>query len=456
MPTIARVLALARAADDGDLSRERYRRVGLTAGSTALARAISVASTLAIVPLALHHLGRDVYGLWLAITSVTVLSGIADLGLGNGLVNAIASAAARKDEREMRRQVASAGLVLLAIALTLGGAFAAAYGSVDWAALFNVSTPAAVGEAGPAVAVFVACLLALLPLTIVQRVQLGLQEAYVAGLWTAAGALAGFVGVVVAILAGAELRWIVLAQCGAPAVAALANGLALFLGSKRWLWPRRGDFALTAARALARAGGFFFVIQIAIAVAYESDALIVARILGTRAVPSYSVPMKLFAFAPMALGLVLAPLWPAYRDAAVRGDMPWIRSTLRRSLLLGVAVNLPAALALLLAGRWIVHVWVGDSVTPSTLLLAALTCWALLNAVGGPLAMLLNGLDAIGFQAACATAMMIANLGISIALTQALGVSGVVWGTVIAQLVFIFAPSAIAVPRLLRRVASSA
>src|SRR5256885_15367442 len=107
----------------------------------------------------------------------------------------------------------------------------------------------------------------------------------------------------------------------------------------------------------------------------------------------------------MALALVLVPLWPAYRDAAVLGDMDWVRTTLRRSLVLAAVINVPATLVLLAAGRQIVHLWVGDKVTPSALLLAALACWALLNAVGGPLAMLLNGLDAIRFQAVCAALM---------------------------------------------------
>ena len=449
VPSLVRVRQLTRPSEGATPSFERYRRVGLTAGSTAVARVISIIGTLVTVPLALHHLGRDVYGLWLAITSLTALTGIADLGVGNGLVNAVAAANARADRNEIRRQTASAGAALTAAALVIGAVFALVYGRIDWAALFNVSTADAARSAGPAVAVFAVCLLAMLPLSLVQRIQLGLQEGYVAGLWTAAAAAVGLVGVVVGILAGASLPWLVLAQSGAPAVLALANGIVLYR-RKPWLRARLHDVTLPAATALARAGGLFFVIQVAIAVAYESDAIIVSQILGADAVPSYAVPMRLFAFAPVALGLVLTPLWPAYRDASVRGDDAWVRTALRRSLLLAAAVNIPFTIVLVAAGRPIIRAWAGDVVTPSALLLAALACWALLNTIGGPLAVLLNGLGAIKFQAICAAAMMVANVGISIALTHALGVSGVVWGTVIAQLLFIFVPSAIVVPRLLR------
>jgi O-antigen/teichoic acid export membrane protein len=431
-------------------SHERYRRIVLTTLVSGGARVVSVASTLVVVPVALHYLGKDSYGLWLTITSVTALMGIADLGVGNGLVNVVAEAWATGDLERLRRQVASGTAMLVLVAAGLGAIFAAVYPFVDWAAVFNVSTPTARAAAAPAVAAFVVCLLVNLPLSLVQRVQFGFQEGYVAGAWTAAGALLGLVGVLVGVAAGASLPWLVVAQSGAPPAAALVNGLVWFARTKRWLVPRLRDVTVRAAVTLARSGGLFFLIQIAIAVAYESDALVVSRILGADSVPQYSVPMRLFAFAPMALGLLLAPLWPAYRDAAVRGDAAWVRTTVRRSLIVAAAVNVPPTIVLLFAGRPIVHLWVGESITPSTLLLFALAAWAALNSVGAPLAMLLNGLGAIRFQAICAALMMVANLGVSIGLTYAVGVSGVVWGTVSTQLVLIIAPSVWLARRLLR------
>jgi O-antigen/teichoic acid export membrane protein len=77
--------------------------------------------------------------------------------------------------------------------------------------------------------------------------------------------------------------------------------------------------------------------------------------------------------------------------------------------------------------------------------------WLAMNTLNGPLAMLLNGANAMGFQAACAILMAVGNVTISIFLVYRIGVSGAVWGSIIAQAVFVVLPSIWYVPRLLRR-----
>jgi Na+-driven multidrug efflux pump len=65
--------------------------------------------------------------------------------------------------------------------------------------------------------------------------------------------------------------------------------------------------------------------------------------------------------------------------------------------------------------------------------------------------MLLNGANIIGFQATTSILMAVANVTISILLVQHIGVSGAVWGSVIAQFFCILIPDLWYVRRLLRR-----
>jgi Na+-driven multidrug efflux pump len=81
--------------------------------------------------------------------------------------------------------------------------------------------------------------------------------------------------------------------------------------------------------------------------------------------------------------------------------------------------------------------------------------WLAMNTFNGPLAMLLNGAGAMGFQAICAILMAVGNVTISVFLVYRIGVSGAVWGSLIAQAVFILLPSAWYVPRLLRRLSQT-
>ena len=91
-------------------------------------------------------------------------------------------------------------------------------------------------------------------------------------------------------------------------------------------------------------------------------------------------------------------------------------------------------------GKPVIRLWVGSSVEPTILLLAAAGTWAALNCVGGAFAAFTNGAGILRLPALLSVIMMIGNLGLSILLTMKLGVSGVLWGSVVAQVAFMLVP----------------
>jgi O-antigen/teichoic acid export membrane protein len=192
------------------------------------------------------------------------------------------------------------------------------------------------------------------------------------------------------------------------------------------------------------------VLQVSLVVGYQSDSVVIAQILGVQAVPEYAVPMKLFMLAPTLLSFALAPLWPAYGEALSRNDAPWVSKTLRRSILLALAINIPAALLLIVTAPAILTLWVGPAIDPTPVLLASLAVWAILNSLNGPLSMLIIGSNAMHFAAGTAALMAIANIAISIVLVGRLGVTGAIIGSIIAQVVFILIPWGFHARRLLR------
>ena len=247
--------------------------------------------------------------------------------------------------------------------------------------------------------------------------------------------------VLLAIRAHVGLPLLVFAMSAGPLLATSLNAAELFWKRFPWLRPRVSSVTRATARALLGTGLYFFAIQLAVAAAYQSDVIIVAQILGAEAVPQYTVPMKLFMLAPMVLGFALVPLWPAYAEAFSRGDARWAMETLRRSIITALLIGVPAALLLVLLGPAVLRVWVGPGIQPTTSLLVAAGLWSVLACFGGALAMFLNGAGVLRLQAVLAIVMTIGNVALSVALTSRIGVSGVVWGSVIAQSVFITLPT---------------
>lgn len=431
-------------------SRERYRRVALTALASVAARGITFPTKLITVPLALGYLGTERYGLFVTIFSVSAMLALADLGMGNGLLNAISETNGRDDREAARRYVSSAFFVLFGIAAALAVLFAFIYPWVPWEQVFNVSTSQAIAEAGPSIAIFVGCFLASLPLSVARQTQMGYQEGYATNLWDALGSLLGLGGMLLAIRLEAGLPWLVLAMAGAPALALFLNGVALFKRQRPWLRPRLRNAQISAAKRVSQTGLLFLTLQIAVVIVFYSDYLVVAQIFGADEVTQYAVPWQLFMIPPLILGPMLMPLWPAYGEAIARGDVSWVKTTLYRSLVIGLLITVPAATFLVLFGTQVIHFWVGPEVTPPFLLLLGLGLYTIiLHGIDFPIGMLLNGANALKFQAVVASLSAIVNLAASITLAYLIGLPGVIFGTVISELLFATIPCILYVPRLL-------
>ena len=54
----------------GNAGRERYRRAGLTASASFISKALTIVISFVSVPLTVHYLGPERYGVWLTIGSL--------------------------------------------------------------------------------------------------------------------------------------------------------------------------------------------------------------------------------------------------------------------------------------------------------------------------------------------------------------------------------------------------
>jgi O-antigen/teichoic acid export membrane protein len=427
-------------------SHERFRRASLSAATSAAAKGIAVFTTAVSVPLTLGYLGSERFGVWMTLSAIIALLGFTDLGLGNSLLNGVAHAAGHEDRTLIRANVSSGIVMLSAVAIAFGFVFALVYQYIPWASVFNVSSTAGLAEAGPAAAVLVMCFLIGLPAGAFPQVRLGLQQGYINSIFIAGGNLAALAFVIWAIQLRLGLPWLVLAMAGAPLLATLSNGLILLVRTP-WIRPRVHDLHLSIARSLLRVGLSFLVLQLAIAVAFTSNSIIIAAMIGPSAVAEYAVVTKLFLIPTLLVGLALAPLWPAYREALGRGDVDWVRRTFHRSLRLSLSVAGSVSAVLVVIGLPLIALWVGNTVEPSFGLLFAVGVWTTINAVGTAFAMLLNGAQLMRLQVGTAVVMATTNILLSVALTARIGIAGVVWGSVIAYTLFSLVPIALYIPR---------
>lgn len=415
------------------------------------AKAITIATSLVSVPLTLHYLGAERYGIWMVISSFTIILSFADMGLGNGVLNAISKCHGRQDRPGMKTVISSGYLILLLVCASIIALFSISYSWISWGGLFNAKSDIAVREAGPSVAVFLVCFAVTVPASLIQKVQLGLQEGFRSSLWQCAGSVFGLVGVLVAIYVKAGLPWLVAALVGGPLIASLANSVSFFSGSNSDIRPSLSSISKIVAMKTLQLGFLFFILQIVVSAAYGADSLIIARTLGASAVAAYAVPERMFAIIAMVLAMALTPLWPAYGEAIERGDHTWVSRALRRAVLISAASSTVLAVALIIFGPLLLSLWVGPTFHVSMVLLVGLAVWRIIESLTSALTVYMNGAGMLFEQIGIATVCGVVMLALKVLLVHKIGIAGIPFGAALAFLPLATLPSFWLVHRRFRR-----
>ena len=336
--------------------------------------------------------GPEGYGLWLTAGSLIAWAGLADMGIGAGLVHSVATACAAENWPAARRHVSTAVFTFALLALPLAcatvwfslhpgilAAFAPAHNSA-----FRPQAATVFLIAGLAFAASFA-------LNWVGPLCAALQEGYRASIASALAGLATFTCLYSMRGRGATLAGFALA-CALPPVAGTALvALDLLAGKHRRI--ARPSLALWSggsARAIMAQGTPLFLVQLSDLAIFNTANLFIAHCLGLAAVARYSVALALFATVSRVCYAVSSAYWPAYTDAFARQDWEWLRSAARRTLVLTASAMALAGACFVLIGRPLILWWAGPAALPPAGLLVALAFYSLASTCSTTTGALLN------------------------------------------------------------------
>ena len=429
--------------------------MAVTSATTLGARAITVATSLISIPLTYRYLGAERYGIWMVLTSLIGAMTFADLGIGNGLINAISEAHGKDDHELARRHLTSALILLVAIAAVVCSVGLASYPFIPWTHVFNVKSDAIAAEGAKAFLVLFLWFVANIPLGVVSRTQAGFQEGYWSQAVAAAGSILSLAALLVVVVVKGSLPLLVFASTFGMILSVCANAFVLF-SRRPWLLPHLESFHAESAKRILRLGVMFFALQIAASLGYNSDNIVITQILGVAAVSVYAVPQKLFSVVSILVGIGLGPMWPAYGEAFARGDTEWVRRTFWASFRWSVTAVGPVCALLVLIGPTVIGMAMGRSLQIPLSLFIVLGVWATVATASNAMSVLLNGASVLRGQTIVAVIAGSSNLALSIFLTRRFGVIGVCLGSIISQLVITIPAYALLIKGLFSRMPKAA
>ncbi len=399
----------------------------------------------------MRYLGAERFGVWATITSTVVFLNLLDLGIASTLTNHVAQSYAVGDRKHAARYVTNALALTTVAALGVGAFLAVAWPHLDFAGLFNVSFLVPRVEVNGTVAAAVALVLLGLPASLSNRILAGFQEVHVSNLVMALGTAANLAGLLAGIALRASMPMLFVLATGWITFGNLVLLAVVFLWRKRWLCPRRSLLAWAAARDLLSSGSGFLLIQIAGAVVFSSDNVVLSHFLGPAQVTPYNVTWRLVGLTAAMQGLLFPALWPAYAEAYARDDFAWMRRAFRLTLRATLALNLAVAAVLLSCGQTLVRWWAGAAAVPSFALLAMMSLWAVISGAMTVESCLLAAVNRTREQGVLSMVAAAVNLVLSIVLVQRVGAVGVIVGTVVSYLLVLVVPQSLLVRQVLKR-----
>lgn len=403
------------------------------------------------VPLTIHYLGTERYGAWVTIGSLLAWLQLTDFGLGNGLNNAVTTAAGQERPDLVRMHLSNGSVLLGSIAGTVAIVAAIAWPFINWQSIFGVSDPATIAELGPTVAISLGLFLISFPLSTGGKVYMAYQEGRIGTYWGMAGNLLSLAALLAVTHTNGGLVWLVLAVSGTQTLVTLASNAWVYWIHRPTLRPALRHVDKSHMRPLCAIGGKFILIQITSLLVFQTDNLIVSHYLGAKNVPEYSLTYTLFSYTSLPQSLLFAYMWTAYNEAIARRDISWVSKAFHLNLAAGIGFTAITCLCIAFVAQPFIAWWAGPAVVPSLALIGWMAAWSMINAFTSPMACVLAAATHLTAQTIYSTMAVVANLVLSIYLVQKWGVSGVIAATVVTYAIFVCGPILVDVEVLLRR-----
>jgi len=308
-------------------------------------------------PITINYLGKDLYGIWAIITSFLTWAQLFDFGILNGLTNALSEALGRDDFIAARRYISTSFLATTLISIV--GIIIWTIGSlhVSWPIFIRVDTAEQGILLGKGICIVGCFFFLTLPFLLTYRVFHASQRLYIYHVVS----LASYLLTLVTLILGVHLRLAMLQLLFVTSAVPLAiQAFCWFFLSKKVIWARFSwkCVHLDALKRVACSSGPILVIQLISIITSQMIPILLTSVTTLKEVADFSILWKIYLFAFFMMGNISTAYNPGFRDAFERGEINWIKKTLKRLISFQAFLIVLGGFPLIIAGNAIIAIWI--------------------------------------------------------------------------------------------------
>ena len=328
---------------------------------SALLKAIGISCSLLIVPVTLNYLNDEVYGIWLTISSILYWFAFFDIGIGNGLRNYLTQAISNNDYSLARSYLSTALIMLSGIVIIIALLAAIPVSLADMNTVFNTMVMPG-NDLRNVLIVAIAFTLALFVVKNIGYLFVAMQRYAVNDLLVVSGSvLALLIIYVLTKTTTGNLMYVVMAFTITPVAVFIIAAIPIFIKYPA-LRPNIKSIDKGLGRRIVGKGmGFFFIQITSCLIIYGSSNLFITQFCGPTSVTVYNIAYKYFNLLAIAYTIIISPMWNAYTDAYVKGDMGWIKKTFRRALKMWT-ISVICGIIMLASSGIFYRLWIKEAV----------------------------------------------------------------------------------------------
>lgn len=352
---------------------------------------------LLMVPLTLKIL--DIYnnGVWLTLSSILIWIDLMDIGLGNGLRNAVANYVATGDHEKVREAVSSTFFMLIIIVFPFLLITYSVIWGFDMYGALGID-PEKTNDLNRILYIAVTIASSTFILKAVGNFYMGLQLPAINNLIVCIGQTSALLFTFMAYLAGSHsLLLVVVINTAAPFITWAVSIPYTFKKKYPQYCPSLRLINFHLAKSLCSTGIQFFVIQICGVILFTTTNIIISKVFSPEEVTPYQVAYRYFHIAFVLFSIICMPFWNATTDAYAKGDIKWIQMTGKKLNILICVIAILLIIQVILS-NFIYEMWVGKGVYIPKELSICVAVYILILTISQRYSYILNGLNVLKIQ----------------------------------------------------------
>lgn len=358
------------------------------------ARALNLIITFITVPVIINSVGQSGYALVSVALSLTVMVGFSDLGLGQSIVNYVASAKDKNSNDQAQ----------IVLSTTMGILFALSAVGLTFVTLIFVATSLLnVGDAGFVNFILYSIMFVLLglPFGVVPQFLFAKEKNYIANFWNTLGRGASLFFIV--LISFLSIRDIYVFQFGLLGLPVVVSLISFFWLKKNKIMDglclNLEDFRISHVSLCFSSGIKYSLLQIAPFVETGVDVILLGAIVSMDIVPAYDIHLKLFMYIVAFVTMASIPIWPSLLNARLEGDVVWVKSLVKISMISTALLSSLAAACVGFFSSDIVTAWTNQELLLDWSIVLGFAFFSVLSSISVTQSAILNAIGFLSQQA---------------------------------------------------------